>query len=311
MTIFLVLVVVFYLLSAFILLFIKMKWGLRLIAAVNVVIIAALIALFAWIAYPILERDGLAVFLKSDWNPPRESYGVLNALVGTLITSAIAIAIAMPLAVGVAVTINELLPRKLRGVFGALNDLTAAMPTVIYGLWGLFFLGPLLQKAVNVVALWLGLGEVMKAPSTLFTASILLAIMITPYAAAVIREGYALVPRHVEEAIYAVGATKFETVLVKLRYIKGYVYGGLFLALGRAMGETVAVAMVVGGNFARFTLNPFEGGITISSLIALQFLNAEAYQFMVPALFAAALLLAVVGVAINAVAIYILQRTTV
>ncbi|AFA39947.1 phosphate ABC transporter, permease protein PstC [Pyrobaculum oguniense TE7] len=310
MAIFLVLFITFYLLSAFTLLFIKTRWGLRLIAAINVAIIAALVATFAWEALPLLERDGLAVFVNSDWDPPRESYGVLNALVGTLITSAIAITVAMPLAVGVAVTINEMLPQRLRGVFGALNDLTAAMPTVIYGLWGLFVLGPVLQSVVNTVSTWLGFGEVMTAPLTLFTAAILLAIMITPYAAAVIREGYALVPRHIEEAIYAIGATKFEAVLVKLRYVKNYIFGGLFLALGRAMGETVAVAMVVGGNFARFTLNPFESGITISSLIALQFPNAHSYQFMVPALFAGALLLAVVGLAINAVAIYILQRAT-
>ncbi|MCC6032361.1 MAG: ABC transporter permease subunit, partial [Pyrobaculum sp.] len=121
-------------------------------------------------------------------------------------------------------------------------------------------------------------------------------------------EGYALVPKPVEEAIYAVGATRFEAALIKLRYVKNYILGGFFLALGRAMGETVAVAMVVGGNFSRFTTNIFESGITISSLIALQFPNAASYQYMVPALFAGALLLTLFGLAINAVAIYIIQR---
>ena len=238
----------------------------------------------------------------------RESYGVLQALVGTVLTSAVAMALAMPMAIGVAVTINEILPARLRGIFGSLVDLTATMPTVIFGLWGLFVLGPFLKDVVNSVSKFLVGYEVMASPYTLFTAGVLLAIMITPYAAAVIREGYALVPKPVEEAIYAMGATKFEAVLIKLRYVRNYILGGFFLALGRAMGETVAVAMVVGGNFSRFTTNILESGITISSLIALQFPNAASYQYMVPALFAGALLLTLFGLAINAVAIYIIQR---
>jgi len=241
---------------------------------------------------------------EASWDPVRESYGVLQALAGTVLTSAVAMALAMPMALGVAVTINEILPARLRGIFGSLVDLTATMPTVIYGLWGLFVLGPTLQSLVNALA-----GkEVMTSPYTLFTAGVLLAIMITPYAAAVIREGYALVPKPVEEAVYAVGATRFEAALIKLRYVRNYILGGFFLALGRAMGETVAVAMVVGGNYARFTTNIFESGVTISSLIALQFPNAASYQYMVPALFAGALLLTLFGLAINAAAIYIIQK---
>ncbi len=293
-----------YLVAAYGLLFVKLRWGLRLFGAFIVVTIGMLVVMFLVEAYPILVRDGVAVFLRTDWDPVRESYGVLQALVGTVLTSAVAVALAMPMAVGVSVTINEILPARWRGLFGSLVDLTAAMPTVIYGLWGLFVLGPLLQGLVNALA---G-DDVMASPYTLFTASVLLAIMIAPYAAAVIREGYALVPKPVEEAIYAVGATRFESVLIKLRYIRNYILGGFFLALGRAMGETVAVAMVVGGNYARLTTNLFESGITISSLIALQFPNAAAYQYMVPALFTAALLLALFGLAINAVAIYIIQR---
>jgi phosphate transport system permease protein len=292
-----------YLIAAYGLLFVKLKWGLRLFGAFIVMTIGLLTVMFIVEAYPIIERDGIAVFLEARWDPVRESYGVLQALVGTILTSAVAIALAMPMAIGVAVTINEILPARLRGIFGSLVDLTATMPTVIYGLWGLFVLGPTLQSLVNTLA-----RDTMTSPYTLFTAGVLLAIMITPYAAAVIREGYALVPKPVEEAIYAVGATRFEAVLIKLRYVRNYILGGFFLALGRAMGETVAVAMVVGGNFSRFTTNIFESGITISSLIALQFPNAAAYQYMVPALFAGALLLTLFGLAINAVAIYIIQR---
>jgi phosphate transport system permease protein len=299
----LVVLLIPYLIAAYALLLVKLRWGLRLFGAFIVAIIGLLTAMFFVEAYPIIERDGLAVFLQTGWDPVRESYGVLQALAGTVLTSAVAMALAMPMALGVAVTINEILPARWRGVFGSLVDLTATMPTVIYGLWGLFVLGPTLQSLVNYLA-----RDTMTSPYTLFTAGVLLAIMITPYAAAVIREGYALVPKPVEEAIYAVGATRFEAALIKLRYVWNYILGGFFLALGRAMGETVAVAMVVGGNFVRFTTNIFESGITISSLIALQFPNAASYQYMVPALFAGALLLTLFGLAINAVAIYLIQR---
>jgi phosphate transport system permease protein len=304
----LVVLLIPYLIAAYALLLVKLKWSLRLFGAFIVITIGLLTAMFIVEAYPIIERDGIAVFLETRWDPVRESYGVLQALTGTVLTSAVAMALAMPMALGVAVTINEILPARLRGIFGSLVDLTATMPTVIFGLWGLFVLGPFLQDAVNSVSNFLVGYDVMTSPYTLFTAGVLLAIMITPYAAAVIREGYALVPKPVEEAIYAMGATKFEAALIKLRYVKNYILGGFFLALGRAMGETVAVAMVVGGNFSRFTTNIFESGITISSLTALQFPNAAAYQCMVPALFAGALLLTLFGLAINAVAIYIIQR---
>ena len=299
----LVVLLIPYLIAAYGLLFVKLRWGLRLFGAFIVATIGLLTAMFLVEAYPIIARDGVAVFLQTGWDPVRESYGVLQALTGTVLTSAVAMALAMPMALGVAVTINEILPARWRGVFGSLVDLTATMPTVIYGLWGLFVLGPTLQSLVNTLA-----RDTMTSPYTLFTAGVLLAIMITPYAAAVIREGYALVPKPVEEAIYAVGATRFEAALIKLRYVRNYILGGFFLALGRAMGETVAAAMVVGGNFVRFTTNIFESGITISSLIALQFPNAASYQYMVPALFAGALLLTLFGLAINAVAIYIIQR---
>jgi phosphate transport system permease protein len=300
----LVVLLIPYLIAAYGLLFVKLRWGLRLFGAFIVATIGLLTAMFLVEAYPIIARDGIAVFLQTRWDPVRESYGVLQALAGTVLTSAVAMALAMPMALGVAVTINEILPARWRGIFGSLVDLTATMPTVIYGLWGLFVLGPTLQSLIN----YLAGSTVMTSPYTLFTAGVLLAIMITPYAAAVIREGYALVPKPVEEAVYAIGATRFEAVLIKLRYVRNYILGGFFLALGRAMGETVAVAMVVGGNFVRFTTNIFESGITISSLIALQFPNAASYQYMVPALFAGALLLTLFGLAINAVAIYIIQR---
>ncbi len=296
--------VVVYLLSIFLLMAIKFKWGMRLAGSISLVVISGMMIVFLYEAWPALEQYGFGLLTTAGWDPPREEYGLLPAIIGTLITSAVAIAIAVPLAISIAVTINEMLPRSLRTIFASLVDLIAAMPTVIFGLWGLFVLGPALADFINTAV-----GEYVAAPLSLLTASILLAIMITPYAAAVIREGYALVPKVVEEAIYSVGATKLEAVFIKLKYVKNYIFGGLFLALGRAMGETVAVAMVIGGNYSRLPQSLLESGITLSSLIALQFPNAAAYAYMIPVLFTAALMVAVLGLVINGVAIYILYKT--
>jgi len=298
-----------YFLTSAVLVVTRFKLGMYMIGAFSAVLLLALVLTFLLKSLPALSHYGASLLWKVAWDPIREEYGLLQAVVGTLLTSAIAITLATPLAIAVAVVINELLPRGLQKFVGSLVDLSAAMPTVIYGLWGLFTLGPILSTFFSDVAESLGL-EIFVRPYTILTASVLLSIMITPYAAAVIREGYALVPKALEEAIYAVGATRFEAVLMKLKYVRSYILGGLFLALGRAMGETVAVAMVVGGNFVNLTLNPLEPGITISSLIALQFPNAQVYQYMEPVLYASALILASLGVLINVIALYVLRRWT-
>jgi phosphate transport system permease protein len=326
---FLALLLALQLVAAYALIFTRLRHGLRLSGAFIMAVLSLVLFVIAAEAYPILARDGAAAFFRAEWDPARESYGALQALAGTLVTSAIAVAIAAPLAVGAAVLVNEILPARARAAFSSLMDLMATVPTVVYGLWGLTALGPFLQCSVNALYDSLARGNaagalaapylcaagrasythaVMNSPYTLLTAGALLAVMITPYAAAVIRDGYALIPRPVEEAIYAVGATKLEAVLVKLRCAKNYIAGGLLLALGRAMGETVAVAMVVGGSLSRLTLNPLDSGITISSLIALQFPAAAAYEYMLPALFAAALLLAACGLSLNIAATYLIYR---
>ncbi|MEZ0318823.1 MAG: phosphate ABC transporter permease subunit PstC [Pyrobaculum sp.] len=303
------LLVLFYVASAFVLSAFRFRWGMRLFGLVPLLLISSMAGLFFYAAYPALARYGVGLFFTAGWDPSNESYGLAPALVGTLLTSAIALGAATPMAVGLAVTINEILPKRLAKFFASIVDLSAALPTVLYGLWGLFVLGPFLSKALTLLANAVGF-DVFVRPYNLLTASLLLSIMITPYAAAIIREGYALVPRVVEEAIYSLGATRFEAVLLKLRYAKNYVVGGLFLALGRAMGETVAVSMVVGGNFVRLAAAPWDSGITISSLIALQFPNAQVYQYMTPVLYAAAFALVVMGLVINAVGLYVLSRWT-
>lgn len=302
----LLLAVVFYLVSVLFLVVVKFRLGMRLVGAISLFIIGGMTVVFLVYSYPAFERFGLGLLFSTEWDPGAERYGLAQAIAGTLITSAIAIVIAMPLALGVVVFINEMLPKRLATFFGSLVDLTAALPTVLFGLWGLFVLGPFISGAIEWLSEVFFGARVYVPPTSLLTASVLLAVMIMPYAAAIIREGYALVPKHVEEAIYSLGATRFEAILVKFRYIRNYIFGGFFLALGRAMGETVAVAMVVGGNYYTFTLNPLDSGITLSSLIALQFPNA--FGILIPVLYAAALTIALIGLVINAVAIYVLYR---
>ncbi|MGC8972779.1 MAG: phosphate ABC transporter permease subunit PstC [Thermoproteus sp.] len=275
--------------------FIKLRWGLRLLAFLVPAAVASLVVMFFVRALPAIEHEGLALFTTARWDAQHEQYGLLPALLGTLITTAVALAIALPLAVSFAVFVNEVVPQRYRGLVSSFMDATASLPTVVYGLWGLTVLTRYIY-------------EYFGTTTSLLTASLLLSIVITPYAAAIIREGYASIPREIVEAIYALGATKAEAIYIKLRYIKNYLLGGTFLAMGRAMGETVAVAMVVGGNYVSLPTNLLNSGVTISSLIALQFPNAQIANYMEPALMAAAFVLAAVGLAINTTAVYFLFR---
>ncbi|MEL9990547.1 MAG: phosphate ABC transporter permease subunit PstC [Thermoproteus sp.] len=281
-----------------------MRRDLRLLRAAGllpIVLTAGIAAVFAIGAWPALSRYGPSLFFGVGWDPERGAFGLLPALLGTLISSAIALALAAPLAVGSVVLINEVLPPRLRQMFASLVDLAAAVPTVVYGLWGMTSLAPALQAFLTAFGVYM-------QQFSLLTAAVLLAVMIVPYAAAIMREGYALVPRPIEEAIYAIGATKLEAILLKLRYTKNYVFGGLLLALGRAMGETVAVALVVGYNPSRLPTSLLQGGATLSTLIAVEYEGAAQNPLWAGALFAAALLLSIFGLVLNLVALSILAR---
>jgi len=294
-----------------------LKGLLASLSFIPLAVVALLISLFVAESWPAWQKYGLSLITTADWDPVRESYGLLPALVGTLVISALALTLAAFLAISFVAVTYEFLPPRAAVVLGTAMDLVAAVPTVVFGLWGLFVLAPIMQTAQEI--LWRDLGWLSyngvgpfavepRGGSTVLTASLLLAIMITPFAASVIREGYAAVPKEVVEAIHSITSRRWEIVRLKLAYIRQYVFSGLILALGRAFGETVAVAMVVGGNFVNVIRALTEPGINVSALIALQFPNAQAYAYMQPALFAAALLLAVIGFAINAAAVYFLFR---
>jgi len=290
---------------------------LATISFIPLAVVGLLIALFLAESLPAWKEFGASLITSASWDPNSESYGLLPAIVGTLVISALAVTLAAFLAISFVAVVYELLPPKAASLLGTTMDLVAAMPTVVFGLWGLFVLAPLMQKAQYLLWRdlgWLsygGVGPFAAAPrggTTVLTASLLLAIMVTPFAASVIREGYAAVPKEVVEAIHSITSRRWEIVRLKLAYIRHYVFSGLILALGRAFGETVAVAMVVGGNFVNVIRALTEPGINISALIALQFPSASIYTYMQPALFAAALILAAVGFLINAAAVYFLFR---
>ncbi|MEM4497369.1 MAG: phosphate ABC transporter permease subunit PstC [Nitrososphaerota archaeon] len=278
------------------------------------IIVASIVVSLIATSYPIFMRDGLSFIIRGAWNPVREDYGILPALLGTLITSAIAIAIALPLSISLAVFSSELIPGKFKIIMNNVSDLMASLPSVIYGLWGLFVLAPILHQFV-MMPLHTHLGFIplfstRPVPTNLFTAGVLLAIMIVPFASSVIREAYSAIPYYLKEAAYSLGMNRWEVIRMMLGYIKSAIFAGTFLALGRAMGETVAVAMVV-GNIMRFPKSLFDMGYTISSLIASQFPNAEAYEFMVPALYGGAFMLFIMGLAINLIGFSMMRRMVV
>ena len=198
---------------------------------------------------------GWAFLWTAEWDPVRERFGALVPIVGTLATSLIALAIAVPVSLGIAVFLTELAPAWLKRPLGTAIEMLAAIPSIIYGMWGLFYLVPLL-----------GLG--------LFTAGIILAVMVTPFITAVMRDVFEVVPPVLKESAYGLGSTTWEVVWkVVLPYTRAGVVGGIMLGLGRALGETMAVTFVI-GNAHRLAPSIFAPGNSIASALANEFTEA-------------------------------------
>ncbi|MCG2895425.1 MAG: phosphate ABC transporter permease subunit PstC [Vulcanisaeta sp.] len=298
-----------------------MKYGVKIIknrhwplSSLSILIVTALVGamLVALIYYslPALMREGLSVYTTNRWDPNANFFGGFAAVYGTFIVSLVAITIAMPLAVGSAIFINEFAPDKLRGFLIAINDMMASFPTVIYGLWGLYVLGPTLNPTLFT---WLhsNLGFIplfstKPIGGSYLLAATVLAIMITPFASSLVREVYAQVPSVMVEGIYALGLTKWDAIRIKLSYIAKSLLGALSLALGRGIGETVAVALTVGG-VLKVSPSLLSPGITIPSLIANQFGSAYT-QIEQSALLSLALLLFIIGLTFITMAKLVLLR---
>jgi len=240
-----------------------------------------------WGGRQALEASGLDFFFSADWNPVENRYGALVPIYGTVVTAIIAMLIAIPLSFGIAFFLTEVAPRWARGPVGTAIELLAGIPSIIYGMWGLFVLVPVMTEHVtpwaneNLGTLPL-IGPLFQGPPIgigMLTAGIVLAIMVVPFISSVMREVFLTVPTRLKESAYALGSTKWEVSWdIVLPYTRSAVIGGIFLGLGRALGETMAVAFVI-GNSTRFTASLLEPGTTIAALIANDFGEAtETYR---------------------------------
>jgi phosphate transport system permease protein len=259
--------------------------SLQLVAGAAAAAAVALVFLIAWKivqgAWPSLDRFGLRFIAKVAWNPVvgREAFGAGSFLFGTAITSLSALLLATPLAIGTALYLTELSPRFLRGPVTSLVELLAAIPSVVIGLWGIYVLGPILQKDVEP-ALHGALGFIplfgppSSAGPSIFTAIVVLTMMVLPIVASITRELFLGVPRDLKEGAFALGTTRWEMVRgVVLPYTRGGIAAALILGLGRAVGEAIAVTQVIGGGvFIHWNL--FSTGDTLASKIAASYQGA-------------------------------------
>jgi phosphate transport system permease protein len=284
----------------------SLRWGLTALSAGVIVLIAYFFVRLVIESRPVFAHTGVIDYLFSnDWVPSKALYGAVPLLAGTLITSVIALLIGVPVAVATALYLTELAPRRVRGPLSVLVDLLAAVPSVVYGLWGFFFLVPKLQPVekwfADTFSFLPFVGGTVTGPNY-FVAGLILAIMILPIVSAISREVIATVPRDCKEAALALGATRWETIrMAVLPYARGGIVGASMLGLGRAIGETIAVTLVI-GNAATIGHSVFQQGYTLAAVIANEFGEAASDPTHRAALIAAGLVLFVLTLAVNAVA---------
>lgn len=233
-------------------------------------------------AYPALHQFGFRFFTTHEWNPVTDKFGIWAQIYGTLVTSALAMLIATPIGVGIAIFLTELCPRVLRHPIAVAIELLAGIPSIIYGIWGLFVFAPFFQSTLQPVIIDAfsgvpGLSQLFAGPPFgigIFTSAVILAIMILPLITSLSRDVFDIVPAVLKEAAYGLGCTVAEvSARVVIPYARSGVVGAAMLALGRALGETMAVTFVI-GNAQKISASLFAPGTTISSAIANEFSEA-------------------------------------
>jgi phosphate transport system permease protein len=225
-----------------------------------------------------IAQFGFRFFTGSQWDPVAGEFGALPFIYGTLVSALVALVIAVPLAIGVAVYVTEMCPRSIRGIISFLTELLAAIPSVVYGLWAVFVLAPILRDYIEPFLErtlgWTGLFTGPKLGLGMLAAGIILAIMIVPIISSITREVLVAVPQHQREATLALGATRWEMIRMGvLRNARAGILGAVILGLGRAIGETMAVTMVI-GNRPEIAKSLFAPGYTMASVIANEFSEA-------------------------------------
>ncbi|AXA84335.1 phosphate ABC transporter permease subunit PstC [Lysobacter oculi] len=263
------------------------RWILAATAIFVLFTLAAAALSMLWGGRSVLQSEGLSFFTSSDWNPVEDKYGALVPIYGTIVTALIAMLIAVPVSFGIAFFLTEVAPRWLRGPVGTAIELLAGIPSIIYGMWGFFVLMPVMRETIipwldeNIGPLPV-IGRLFQGPpigAGMLTSGIVLSIMVIPFISSVMREVFLTVPSRLKESAYALGSTKWEVSWdIVLPYTRSAVIGGIFLGLGRALGETMAVAFVI-GNSVQFTASLLEPSTTIAALIANDFGEAtETYR---------------------------------
>jgi phosphate transport system permease protein len=281
------------------------EWLLRSAVLSVVLLTVGLIASLIWKSWPALRTFGWRFLATSTWDPVAESFGALPFIYGTLLSSALALLIAVPLSLGAAIYLAELAPFPIRPPIAFLIEMLAAVPSVVYGLWAIFVLVPWLRDWVQpALGRWLGFLPFFQGPPYgvgMLAAGLILSIMVVPYITSVSREVLLAVPHAQREAALGIGATRWEaTRMAVLRYGRSGLVGAILLGLGRALGETMAVTMVI-GNRPEVAASLFAPGYTMASVIANEFTEATS-DLYVSALVEIGLLLLVVTIVVNALA---------
>ncbi len=255
----------------------------RFFAVLVLALLACIIVALAWAAAPAMRKFGLAFFVTDVWNPVTLTFGALAPIYGTLVTSAIALVIGVPLSFGIALFLTEMCPAVLKRPLGTAVELLAAIPSIIYGMWGLFVFAPFFADHVQPLLtgtlgkVWLVGALFQGAPTGIgvLAAGVILSVMIIPFIAAVMRDVFEVVPPVLKESAYGLGCTTWEVVRnIVLPYTRVGVIGGVMLGLGRALGETMAVTFVI-GNAYRIRTSLYEPGNSIASALANEFNEAS------------------------------------
>ena len=272
----------------------------------------SVLALVGLILYELIAKSSLSwhafgwrFFFRSEWDPVNDQFGAFPFVYGTIVSSILALIIAVPLAIGVAVFITEMSPRRLRGALAFTTELLAAIPSVIYGLWAIFVLVPLLRQYVQPwLARYFGWTSLFQGPPYgigMLAAGIILAIMVVPIVSSITREVMTAVPQQQREAVLALGATRWEMIRTGvLQNARAGILGGIILGLGRALGETMAVTMVI-GNRPEIAKSLFAPGYTMASVIANEFTEATGDLYL-SSLIEVGLALFIVTVIVNVLA---------
>jgi phosphate transport system permease protein len=290
-----------------------LRYGLTALAGAILVLIGYFFVRLYVEAHPAFARFGVFGFtFDNNWDVAKNIYGALPLLVGTLITSAVALLIGVPVAIAAALYVTELCPRAIRAPLTLMLDLLAAVPSVVYGLWGVFVLIPRLkgptQWFTDTFSFIPFIGGAHVAGPNYFIGGLILAIMILPIVSAITREVMATVPSDHKEAALALGATRWEMIrMAILPYSRAGITGAAMLGLGRAIGETIAVTLVV-GNAPQIGKHLFDQGYTLAAVIANEFGEAASNPLHRAALIAAGLVLFVLTLVINALARYFVVR---